>query len=261
MNPNPSTLILLSHGSKRASWSAPFEEIRKSLLSLPNHPFPGGIELAFLEGRGPLLKEVVEEQMDKGVQAFEVIPLFLTASTHLREDVPNEIERVRNCFASTPMTLHLASHRPLSDSIWEETRRRALDRGTRPSHTAIVLVYYGSERFASEWTALLQRAEEVLLAAGFSSCLNAPVGHVVHGSPKPTQLAIEKGLEEAESVVVLPMLLSPGIFQHEVIPKAVEAISAEQRHRVFYEPDSILPDPNVLKWIQSLYESAGDSSP
>ena len=77
------------------------------------------------------------------------------------------------------------------------------------------------------------------------------MGHIVGASPKPTQDAIEEGLSQTDYVTVVPMLLSPGIFQHKIIPEAIDSLTEEQKTKVTYIPDGILPDPNVVDWIRS----------
>jgi len=247
MTSKSSALILFSHGSKRATWSAPFEEIRDRLA------MDGTLEvrLSFLEGLGPRLEEVTRELMKSKFKDILVFPVFLTASTHLQEDVPEAVENVRKQFNESDIRIHQINTKPLSHAIWSHTVKRAEVNGKSNEHTTVVLPYYGSDRYAKQWDDLLNKARTVLENAGFARVIHSAVGHIVGASPKPTQTAIEEGLKHTDFVTVVPMLLSPGIFQHKIIPEAIDGLSEEQKKKVTYVPDGILPDPNVVDWIRS----------
>ena len=238
-------LILFSHGSKRPSWSAPFEQMREELAL--TQPFE--VRLSFLEGLGPRLLDSAQELMGQQCNEILVFPVFLTASTHLREDVPEAVAQVRHEIQNQGTNIHLVNEKPLSHAIWPNTVHRAETGCENKSETAVVLPYYGSERYEKQWNQLLSNAEKVLLEAGFREVLTAPVGHIVGASPEPTKQAIVKGLNVAKHVTVVPMLLSPGIFQHQIIPDAIAMLSPEQQAKVSYKPDGILPDPHVISWI------------
>jgi sirohydrochlorin ferrochelatase len=242
-------LILFSHGSKRASWARPFEAMRDVLAMKLGEDFPGGVHLSFLEGVGPDLQETALQCATHGSTEMIVFPLFLTASTHLKEDVPTEIERMNHQGKKRGFHLIQATENSISEHIWSNTLNRVNHHNMAPSSTAVILPYYGSERFASQWETLLNTARAHLEQQGYSPILPAPVGHVVHGSPEPTTEAIITGLEAKPYAVVLPLLLSPGIFQLKVIPQAIEGVCESLRDRVRFTPDGILPDPHVEDWV------------
>lgn len=247
MTSRSSALILFSHGSKRATWSAPFEDIRDQLAADGTWE----VRLSFLEGLGPRLEDVTRELMASEVEDILVFPVFLTASTHLQEDVPEVVENVRKQFSERDIRIHQINSKPLSHAIWTHTVKRAEVNGKGNGQTTVVLPYYGSDRYAKQWDDLLRKARTVLKNAGFSRVIHAAVGHIVGASPKPTQAAIEEGLKHTDFVTVVPMLLSPGIFQHKIIPEAIDGLSEEHKKRVTYVPDGILPDPHVVDWIRS----------
>ena len=242
-------LILFSHGSKRASWARPFETMRDVLATKLTEDFPGGVHLSFLEGRGPDLQETALLCAAQGSTEMTVFPLFLTASTHLKEDVPAEIERVNEEGKERGFQLIQATENSISDHIWLNTVTRVNRHEIPPSDAAVILPYYGSERFASQWETLLGTARTHLEQQGYGPILPSPVGHVVHGSPEPTTKAIVEGLDAKPYAIVLPLLLSPGVFQLKVIPQAIEGVSEPLRERVRFTPDGILPDPHVENWV------------
>ena len=214
--------------------------------------FPGGVHLSFLEGIGPDLQETTLQCAAHGSTEMIVFPLFLTASTHLKEDVPAEIERVNQQGKEHGFHLIQATESSISEHIWPNTISRVNRHHAPPSSTAVVLPYYGSKRFASQWETLLETARIQLEQQGYGPILPSPVGHVVHGSPEPTTKAILKGLDAKPYAIVLPLLLSPGIFQLKVIPQAIDGVPEPLRERVRFTPDGILPDPHVDHWVMKV---------
>ena len=77
-------IVLLGHGSKDPEWSQPFEQIAVALgKRLP----AVSIFLAYLE-HGPSLAEAVAALVANGALSIRVIPLFLGAGGHVKQDLP-----------------------------------------------------------------------------------------------------------------------------------------------------------------------------
>ena len=241
-------LILVSHGSKRTTWLRPFEAIREETDRELREELGTTVGLSVLEGLGKTLSEAVHEAVEAGASSIAVFPLFLTASTHLAEDVPELVGQVREEFGPE-LSIELLTNEPLHTRIWENTRRRLDAHKTDSSTTWIVAPYYGSDRYAAAWTDLLETASDSVQHWGFAGFTAAPIGHIVGASPIPTRDAVRAGLTTARSVIVLPLLLSAGIFQHEKIPAALADLQSAERDRVLYTPDGILPDPGIAEWI------------
>ena len=84
-------LVLLGHGSKDPEWSQPFEKIAVSLgKRLP----AVSVFLAYLE-HGPSLDEAVTALVAKGVLSIRVIPLFLGAGGHVKQDLPKLVAQAK----------------------------------------------------------------------------------------------------------------------------------------------------------------------
>ena len=84
-------IVLLGHGSKDPEWSQPFEKIAVSLgRRLPAvSVFP-----AYLE-HGPSLDEAVAALVAKGALSIRVIPLFLGAGGHVKDDLPKLLAQAK----------------------------------------------------------------------------------------------------------------------------------------------------------------------
>lgn len=83
-------IILLAHGSRDPQWTTPFEEVRSTVeRRLPNC----ATALAYLEHSVPDFEVAVDQLIARGATLIEVVPLFLGPGGHVRNDVPQMIER------------------------------------------------------------------------------------------------------------------------------------------------------------------------
>jgi sirohydrochlorin cobaltochelatase len=77
-------LILVAHGSRDPEWSRPFER----LTAVLEKKLPAvAIALCYLE-HGPSLEEALAALTAKGAGAIRVVPLFLGAGGHVKQDIP-----------------------------------------------------------------------------------------------------------------------------------------------------------------------------
>ena len=84
--PTPrSALVLFAHGSRDPKWAAPF----KAIQALIRAQAPDTLtELAFLELMPPGLQECLSDLAKQGITRISIVPIFLAAGRHLREDLP-----------------------------------------------------------------------------------------------------------------------------------------------------------------------------
>ena len=94
--PNPkSALVLFAHGSRDPNWALPFKSIQALIREqAPDMP----VELAFLELMQPGIQECLSVLAKQGVKRVSVVPIFLAAGRHLREDLPALIAPVQKQF-------------------------------------------------------------------------------------------------------------------------------------------------------------------
>ena len=83
-------IVLLAHGSRDPQWTVPFEQIRAEVeRRLPACT----TALAYLEHSQPDLMTAVDKLVNRGATLIEVVPLFLGPGGHVRNDVPQLVER------------------------------------------------------------------------------------------------------------------------------------------------------------------------
>lgn len=87
-------ILLFAHGSRDPHWKKPFE----SLLVETRRQASGPVALAFLESMQPDFQAGVRELADQGVTQIRVVPVFLAAGSHLREDLPKMLASAQAAF-------------------------------------------------------------------------------------------------------------------------------------------------------------------
>lgn len=86
------TLILFAHGSRDAAWFAPFEALATRVRTrAPDTP----VLLAYLELAQPNLPTAIAQAAQTGASQVHVVPVFLAAGKHLREDLPQLIAQAQ----------------------------------------------------------------------------------------------------------------------------------------------------------------------
>jgi sirohydrochlorin cobaltochelatase len=78
-------IVLFAHGSREPSWAEPFEKIARAVAGrCADVP----VELAYLELMKPSLDEAIASLAAAGARRVRIVPVFLGAGGHVREDLP-----------------------------------------------------------------------------------------------------------------------------------------------------------------------------
>jgi sirohydrochlorin ferrochelatase len=268
-------VLLVSHGSHSPSWRHMLldvhREVADELLGLPG---VSQVRTAFMEYTEPSIATQLRALDAAGVENVLVIPLLLTISDHSFDDIPvicgaredaeiaaNLAEEGIEIYAPAA-TLEFAPLLDFSDLVETNLARRIEQavgdaealRAAEQSH-GLVLVGYGSADFDDEWhkffDAIDRYAEDQL---GVDSSVHAWCGHLVEYSRQPTIDAIEAQLEQHDRVIVVPIFVAyDEMFHEKIIGRAAERCSAPER--VIYTNDSVLPDPEVGRWVIEIASS------
>jgi sirohydrochlorin cobaltochelatase len=77
-------IVLVAHGSRDPEWARPFER----LAAVLEKKLPAAvIALCYLE-HGPSIAEAIAAATAKGAGSIRVVPMFLGAGGHVKEDIP-----------------------------------------------------------------------------------------------------------------------------------------------------------------------------
>jgi sirohydrochlorin cobaltochelatase len=86
------SLILFAHGARDPAWAAPFERLRAlAQAAMPQ----AGVQLAFLELMQPDLPIAAALEIARGAERITVVPVFLGQGGHVRRDLPQLLEQLR----------------------------------------------------------------------------------------------------------------------------------------------------------------------
>lgn len=84
-------LLLLAHGARDPRWAAPFETLAQRLRALAPDV---AVHLSYLDFLAPDLPTAGAELARSGCKRIDVLPLFLGAGGHVRNDVPRLVREL-----------------------------------------------------------------------------------------------------------------------------------------------------------------------
>ncbi|MFN2340491.1 MAG: sirohydrochlorin chelatase [Halanaerobium sp.] len=111
-------LVVVSHGSKRRESNQEFKDFIEKLRQINSESKKSDefgalsvvsdqVDLTDLSGRyaeikgaclefaSPQLETVVEDLIEKGYKEFNILPLFIFAGYHVRQDIPERLEELK----------------------------------------------------------------------------------------------------------------------------------------------------------------------
>ncbi len=95
-------IVLLGHGSRDAQWREPMDQVARRI----RERFADvQVRCAFLELSAPDLATAVAELAGTGVAAIRIVPMFLGAGRHVREDVPRQVASLRSAYPALSIEL------------------------------------------------------------------------------------------------------------------------------------------------------------
>jgi sirohydrochlorin cobaltochelatase len=98
-------LLLFAHGARDPRWAEPFEAVAAEARRLRRGQ---PVELAFLEFMTPQLPQAAASLVAAGCNHIDVVPLFLGAGGHVRRDLPDLLDAVRQRHPGLTLRLHPA---------------------------------------------------------------------------------------------------------------------------------------------------------
>jgi sirohydrochlorin cobaltochelatase len=93
-------IVLFAHGSRDPQWAQPFEQI---CARLRRDGFE--VRLAYLESMQPHLGEAISALAATGARAIRVVPAFLGAGGHVKQDLPRLLADAARSHPEVKLTL------------------------------------------------------------------------------------------------------------------------------------------------------------
>jgi sirohydrochlorin cobaltochelatase len=94
-------ILLFAHGSRDREWARPFEALAATLTTKVKGP----VALAYLELMHPPLDVAIGALVKEGATSIRIVPVFLGAGGHVKEDLPRLVARARSDHPK--LTIHL----------------------------------------------------------------------------------------------------------------------------------------------------------
>jgi sirohydrochlorin cobaltochelatase len=94
-------IVLFAHGSRDRDWAGPFEKLAATLAGKVRGP----VVLAYLESMQPSLADAIAGLVVEGAKAIRVVPVFLGAGGHVKEDLPRLVAEARATHAAISIRL------------------------------------------------------------------------------------------------------------------------------------------------------------
>ncbi len=226
------------------------------------NPAIKGLSTAFMEYTEPSIATRMKEFDAQGFTHVVIVPLFLTISSHTFDDIPTiigkkvdshslEMMKLEKIERYTPKArVEIAPNLDFAGILKQNVLRRLQGLSANPADEGLVLIAYGDATYEKQWSALLAGvADHVKGEMGINAYAHGWCGHLVHYDPTKTTEAIERVLESKKKALVVPVLVAHDeMFQVKIIGDGIAKI-ADNRSRVSYRPDAILPDPNIEDWV------------
>lgn len=259
-------VLLVNHGSRSATW-------RQSLLQLEaqvaptilNHQAVGSVKTAFMEYTEPSIATRMKEFDQAGFTDVIIVPIFLTVSPHTFDDIPTIVGlkedphsmqqlKIENIQRYTPKAKpHITPPLDFTDMLQKNLLRRVSTLSKDPAREGLVLIGYGDETYDKEWVELFNKvAGFIRERTGITGYSYGWCGHIANYKPEETTAAIETVLKTSRTALVIPVLVAHDEqFQIKIIGDGIANVP-DNKNRVVYKPDAILPDPNIERWVVSV---------
>ena len=246
-------IILLGHGSRRGKdTDLGLEEIRRRLQLRFNHG--QRVRMAGLEFTPPSLEEAVLKLASDGSTHIHIMPFFLFEGKHLKEEIPDDIERIRSLVprVSLLLTGNLGLDSRLLDMIEERIKGVFAGIQTRSDEAGIennldkkagvVLVRRGSRLEYNDGEDLFKLAENI------SRRLALPVepAQAQFGRPAMAEAIQSLVTRGSKVIIVMPYLLFPGKVLYDNVVVDVDKARASYPNIDFFITPTLGVDERLV---------------
>jgi len=256
-------VLMVNHGSRSETWRnallALEANIRKPVLESGKIQ---GIKTAFMEYNEPSIATRLKEFDKEGYTDVIIVPVFLTVSPHSFDDIPTiigrkedprsmELLKIERIERYTPAAeMHITPLLDFTDILQRNVLRRFRELSADAAKEGLVMIAYGDETYTREWSELLSKVGDyVNRNTGTTDYSFGWCGHVAGYNPDSTSAAVNRVLMKKESAVVIPVLVAVDeSFQMGIISTGISR-SGNEKKKVLYRPDAILPDTNLESWV------------
>jgi sirohydrochlorin cobaltochelatase len=99
---NARGIVLLAHGSRDERWREPIEAVAARVTALDPQ---ARVACAYMELAAPDLRTAAAALIASGAKRLRVVPLFLGMGKHAREDLPLQVDALRQTWPQVDFQL------------------------------------------------------------------------------------------------------------------------------------------------------------
>ncbi len=117
-------LLLIAHGSRRQSANEEVASLGERVAALAADDYDG-VVTAFLELAEPDIHQGIARCIEQGADSIVAVPYFLAGGTHVKKDIPAELECARAGApgVSIEMAQYLGGSDAMADLVLDCARR------------------------------------------------------------------------------------------------------------------------------------------
>ncbi len=251
-------LLIIAHGSRSAAWNHAIETFCSDIAA-PAYADKciDEVRWCYLEHAQPTIKMALEHYCQDSNTEIVALPLFLSVSSHVKTDIPKEIQTVAQfverregmvSYECNGSHIILLDPPPTLDIISNNIERRVKRLGVSMKESGLLVVYYGSSKYLRQWNHLAFNVQSRLLEYFPHTQVNwGYAGEAVEFSAEPLADILKEMLQIVRPVVIKPALVAVGVVQNNIIPEAIELANAGDN--IIYNGDAILPDAELEQYV------------
>jgi CbiX protein len=251
-------LLIIAHGSRSAAWNHAIETFCSDIAA-PAYADKriDKVRWCYLEHAQPTIKMALEHYCHDSDTEIIALPLFLSISSHVGTDIPNEIETVAQfverregmvTYECNGIPIILLDPPPTLDVLSNNIKRRIRRLDVSMKESGLLVVYYGSSKYQRQWNHLAFNVQSRLLEYFPHTQVNWGYGgEAVDFAAEPLADILKEMLKIVQPVIIEPALVAVGIVQNKIIPEAIGQVDAGKD--IIYSGDAILPDSELEQYV------------
>ncbi len=256
-------LLIVAHGAPSPRWNQPVLDLKKQTIEGLGKESPfGAVEVAFLEMARPTIPEGVKVLEKAGCDHIIVVPLFIAPSSHSLYDLPtvlglySEPEALKTlreeggAVVSTKAKITITQTLSGGDILLKSALKRTKELSKDPANEALVIFSHGDENFKEHWESLCRRA--AIYVCGKTGITFADWAFVGVGQEYgPGAFAILNAAKKRKRVLIIGIYVGINVkmMHNRTIAMSKHLSGMLKGIDVVFAERSLLPDPEVAKWI------------
>lgn len=252
-------LVVIAHGSPSPQWNAPVLSLEKKLheMDIPGISYK---RVALMEFAQPDIASVVRDCEQQGCDTIFALPLFIAASGHSEDDIPNILglkyapavheALVEEGVEFVRSKAHIVVGPTLMNSgvIEKAMLERVKKMSKNPKEEALVLLAYGDEERTGFWNGIVQRTGDYIKKEMDFGYVDSELVAMGQNFVRDVTPLLEKAKTAKKKVLVQGIYLMSSVSS---MAKATQIDQMPASEGVTYSEYGIMPKSinDICHWI------------